>query len=100
MKYVGIDIGDGESAVSVVSQYGAMLPAVVPLGNVNSIRSIVGRLGEEPVIGDAVVLNHAVTDRSARFKSRFLYDNCARQDLRLFAEGLYACSPKPYMMMN
>ena len=49
MKYVGIDIGDGESAVSVVSQYGAMLPAVVPLGNVNSIRSIVGRLGEEPV---------------------------------------------------
>lgn len=94
MKYVGIDIGDGESAVSVVSQYGAMLPAVVPLGNVNSIRSIVGRLGEEPVIGDAVVLNHAVTDRSARFKSRFLYDNRARQDLRLFAEGLYALLSK------
>ena len=94
MKYVGIDIGDGESAVSVVSRDGAMVPAVVPLGNVNSIRSIVGRLGEEPVIGDAVVLNHAVTDRSARFKSRFLYDNRARQDLHLFAEGLYALLSK------
>lgn len=94
MKYVGIDIGDGESAVSVVSRDGALLPTVVPLGNANSIRSIVGRLGEEPVIGDAVVLNHAVTDRSARFKSRFLYDNRARQDLRLFAEGLYAMLSK------
>ena len=32
MKYVGIDIGDGESAVSVVSRDGALLPTVVPLG--------------------------------------------------------------------
>ena len=37
MKYVGIDIGDGESAVSVVSRDGALLPTVVPLGNANSI---------------------------------------------------------------
>ena len=45
MKYVGIDIGDGESAVSVVSRDGALLPTVVPLGNANSIRSIVGPAG-------------------------------------------------------
>lgn len=94
MRYVGIDIGDGESAVSVVSRHGAMLPTVVPLGNVNSIRSIVGRLNGEPVIGDAVVLNHAVQDRSARFKSRFLYDEKARKELGLFAEGLYALLAK------
>lgn len=89
MKYIGIDIGDGESAVTVVSEYGAILPAVVTLGNVKSIRSVVGTLKEKSVIGDQVVLNHAVTNRSARFKSRFLYQEEARRDLARFAQGLY-----------
>lgn len=89
MKYIGIDIGDGESAVTVVSETGSIVPSVVMLGNVGSIRSIVGDLKEKPVIGDAVMLNHAVTNRSARFKSRFLSDPEAREDLRRFANGLY-----------
>lgn len=89
MKYVGIDIGDGESAVTVVSEDGAILPAVVPLGNVKSIRSVVGTLKDKAVIGDQVILNHAVKNRSARFKSRFLYEKSAQEDLRRFAEGLY-----------
>lgn len=88
MKYIGIDIGDGESAVTVVAEHGALLPAVVTLGNVKSIRSIVGTLKEKPVIGDTVVLNHAVRDRSARFKSRFLFEDGAREDLSRFALGL------------
>lgn len=88
MKYIGIDIGDGESAVTVVAEHGALLPAVVRLGNVKSIRSIVGNLNGKPVIGDTVVLNHAVRDRSARFKSRFLFEEQAREDLSRFARGL------------
>lgn len=88
MKYIGVDIGDGESAVTVVAEHGAVLPAVVTLGNVKSIRSIVGTLKEKPVIGDTVVLNHAVRDRSARFKSRFLFEDSAREDLSRFALGL------------
>ena len=52
MKYVGIDIGDGESAVTVVSEDGAVIPSVVMLGNTKSIRSIVGDLHGTPVIGD------------------------------------------------
>jgi len=89
MKYVGIDIGDGESAVTIVSRDGVLIPTVVPLKNTKSIRSIVGKLNGDPIIGDAVVLNHAVTNRSARFKSRFLYDTKASEDLELFAKGLY-----------
>lgn len=88
MKYIGMDIGDGESAVTVVAEHGALLPAVVTLGNVKSIRSIVGNLNGKPVIGDVVVLNHTVKDRSARFKSRFLFEEEARQDLFRFARGL------------
>jgi len=89
MKYIGIDIGDGESAVTEVSPEGALIPSVLPIGEKDSIRSIVGKLNGSPVIGDTVVLNHMVTNRSARFKSRFLYDEAAREDLRLFAQGLY-----------
>ena len=89
MKYVGIDIGDGESAVTVVSESGAILPSVIMLGNVKSIRSVVGTLNGKPVVGDQVVLNHAVTERSARFKSKFLFEKEARDDLRRFAAGLY-----------
>lgn len=89
MKYIGIDIGDGESAVTVVSEQGTMIPSVVMLGNVASIRSVVGDLNEKPVIGDSVMLNHAVTNRSVRFKSKFLTEPAAREDLRRFANGLY-----------
>lgn len=89
MKYVGIDIGDGESAVTVVSESGPMIPSAVMLGNVKSVRSVVGTLNGRPIIGDPVVLNHAVANRSVRFKSRFLTDWDAREDLRRFSEGLY-----------
>lgn len=89
MKYVGIDIGDGESAVTVVSESGSILPSTVMLGNVKSVRSVVGNLNGKPIIGDPVVLNHAVTNRSVRFKSRFLSDLDAREDLRRFSVGLY-----------
>lgn len=88
MKYIGIDIGDGESAVTAVAEHGALLPEVLTLGNVKSIRSVVGDLKGKPVIGDTVVLNHTVTNRSARFKSRFLFDEQARQDVARFARGL------------
>lgn len=89
MKYIGIDIGDGESAITVVSEQGTIIPTVVMLGNVASIRSVVGDLNSKPIIGDSVMLNHAVTNRSARFKSKFLTDIAAREDLRRFANGLY-----------
>ena len=88
MKYIGIDIGDGESAVTVVDSIGAMLPTVISLGNKQSIRSIVGRRRGEPVIGDEVMLDRTVTDRSSRFKSRFLTDEASHEYIRLFALGL------------
>ncbi len=88
MKYIGIDIGDGESAVTVVEAEGAMLPTVISLGSVQSIRSIVGMLNGEPVIGDKVMLNHGVTDRCSRFKSRFLKDKESHEYIRRFAVRL------------
>lgn len=89
MRYVGIDIGDGESAICVVSESGSLLPTPIYLGSVKSIRSMVGTLQGKPVIGDQNLLNHAITDKSTRFKSRFLTESSSHEDLRRFATGLY-----------
>lgn len=89
MKYLGIDIGDGESAITVVAEDGEIVPSVIKLGHAGNIRSIVGNLGDQPIIGDSSVLNPAVTNRSVRFKSRFLRDPSAQEDVRRFASGLY-----------
>ncbi len=88
MKYIGIDIGDGESAVTVVDEIGAVLPNVITLGSKQSIRSIVGMLNGEPVIGDIVMLDRNVKDRSSRFKSRFLTDEKSHEYIRRFAVRL------------
>ena len=71
MKYIGIDIGDGESAVTAVEAEGAMLPVVLTLGSKQSIRSIVGMLKGSPVIGDKVMLDRGVTDRCAALRAGF-----------------------------
>ena len=88
MKYIGIDIGDGESAVTAVEAEGAMLPVVLTLGSKQSIRSIVGMLKGSPVIGDKVMLDRGVTDRCSRFKSRFLTDAGSHEYIRRFAVRL------------
>jgi len=88
VKYYGIDIGDGESAVATVDAEGALLPKMLMLGSGKSILSVVGLLKGEPIIGDQAILQSGVTDVSARFKSRYLHDPKAASIIKNFAQGL------------
>lgn len=87
--YIGIDIGDGETAVAVLTEH-AVSPLMVALGYKNpSILSAFGFDKEnKPVIGENVVLSDKMTGQTVRFKSRFLIDTSAGTDLLHFAQGL------------
>ena len=73
MKYFGIDLGDGETAVAMVTGDGAVVPQILTLGNTKSILSLVGTdENNDIVVGENVLLDFNVKTRNARFKSRFL----------------------------
>lgn len=87
--YIGIDIGDGESAVAVLSEE-AVSPSMVSLGYKSpSILSAVGFDKDgKTVIGENVAFAPNITGATVRFKSRFLTDVSAKTDLLHFAQGL------------
>lgn len=88
MKFIGIDIGDGESAAAVLNDTGAVLPRVVDLGAYQSLLSVVGEAGGKPLVGQDVLLEPKARGVSARFKSRFLTDPDAAGTIEKFAQGL------------
>ena len=91
MKYFGIDLGDGETAVATVTGAGAVVPQVLTLGNTKSILSLVGKdAGGNIVVGENVLLDFQMQSRTARFKSRFLRDKNAEEDIANFARGVFA----------
>lgn len=87
--YLGIDIGDGETAVAVLTEE-SVAPQMVHLGYKDaSILSAVGVDEQKQiVIGENVVLLPKIEGQTVRFKSRFLSDTGARADLLQFAQGL------------
>lgn len=91
MKYIGLDLGDGETAVALVNGEGAVLPRMLTLGNTKSILSLVGtNQKDEIVVGENVLLDFQMKTRSARFKSRFLRAESASMDILQFAKGVRA----------
>ncbi len=89
MKYIGLDIGDGESAATLVWDEGTMLQEVLTLGSAQSILSVVAMLGDRPIVGSAALTNPHVKERKVRFKSKFLSEPDS-SDIRRFAEGIHA----------
>lgn len=87
--YIGIDIGDGETAVAYLTE-DAVAPQMVNLGYPNySILSAVGKdASGRLAIGDNAMLNAGGTGQTVRFKSRFLTDEQAKEDILHFAQGL------------
>ena len=90
--YMGIDLGDGETAVAYLDDKYQVLPEMANLGYPSeSILSAVGETKGEPpelVIGDNVALQD-VRNRSVRFKSRFLdLNSSSAYDVERFAKGL------------
>ena len=52
MKYIGIDIGDGESAVACLAEDSVIEPVIQPIDGRGSILSVVGMAGTEVRIGE------------------------------------------------
>ena len=102
MKILGFDLGDGESAVTLLDESSTVEPRVVPLCGRASIITAVGLRDDQIVIGeDASVLAGAVNVQT-RFKAKYLSDPSASGVVRLFAQGVLAqlMREEPALMAN
>ena len=88
MRILGFDLGDGESAVTLLDGDSTVEPRVIPLQGRASMLSAVGvRDGRVAVGEEASVLSGAQAVK-VRFKSRYLTDPAAAGDVRAFAQGV------------
>ena len=88
MKILGFDLGDGESAVTLLSSDSTVEPRVIPLQGRNSILSAVGTRNGRIVVGEEASVLAGAQDAKVRFKSRYLLDPAASGDVRQFAQGV------------
>ncbi len=88
MKILGFDLGDGESAVTLLSGDSTVEPRVLPIHGRTSILSAVGTRDGRIVVGDEANVLAGTKDARVRFKSRYLVDPDAAGDVRLFAQGV------------
>ena len=88
MRYIGIDIGDGESAVSVLTEDSVIEPQIESIDGSGSIISVVGMSGTDVLIGEKALIDRKVVHLRSRFKSRFLSSIDCERDIERFAHGL------------
>ena len=88
MKILGFDLGDGESAVTLLDHDSTIEPRVLPLQGRTSILSAVGMKNGRIVVGDEASVLAGAQDAKVRFKSRYLVDPGAAGDVRAFAQGV------------
>ena len=88
MKYIGFDIGDGESAVAVFEQGSGIEPVILPVCGAKSLLSAVGTLGGEIVLGERAYTDALADGLSVRFKSRFTTDPASYTDVVRFVRGV------------
>lgn len=88
MKILGFDLGDGESAVTLLDSSSTIEPRVIPLQGRTSILSAVGTQGGRIVVGDEASVLAGAQEAKVRFKSRYLVDPGAAGDVRAFAQGV------------
>lgn len=90
MKILGFDLGDGESAVTLLDEDSTVEPRVLPLFGRTSMLSAVGQREGRVVVGEEASVLSGVQDAKVRFKSRYLTDPQAAGDVRAFAQGVMA----------
>ena len=88
MRYIGLDIGDGESAVALLEENSVIEPVIQPIDGVGSIISVVGMAGTEVRVGEKALLDRKVVHLRSRFKSRYLNSLDAEKDIERFAFGI------------
>ncbi len=92
-RFFGFDLGDAESAVSVLprqEQAGSRaVPEVLTVRDARSFITAYARLTSgELLIGESACYNPDAVERKLRFKSRFLTDRTSAAEIRTFAAGV------------
>ena len=88
-RYFGFDLGDAESAVSVLEKDSAREPEVLQVGGTGSFITAWARKEDmQLVIGEPACYLTGASERKLRFKSRFLTDPGSERDVKQFAKGV------------
>ena len=90
MKILGFDLGDGESAVTLLSSESTVEPRVLMIKGRTSLLSAVGMKDGRIVVGEEASVLAGAQEAKVRFKSRYLVDLGAADDVRMFAQGVMA----------
>lgn len=88
MRYIGFDLGDGESAVAAFERGSGIEPIILPVCGERSILSAVGMRQGEIVIGERAYTDALAENLSVRFKSRFTTDPASSKDAERFVRGV------------
>lgn len=88
MRYIGFDMGDGESAVASLENGSGIEPLILPVCGSKSLLSAVGLIGGEIVVGERAYTDALADGLSVRFKSRFTTDASSYEDVVRFVRGV------------
>ena len=87
-RFFGFDLGDAESAVTRIIKGEEEVPQVIPVQEAGSfITAYAMKKDGQLLIGEGACYDPDVLVRKLRFKSRFLTDTSARNDIKSFAAG-------------
>ena len=88
-RFYGFDLGDAESAVTRIIKGEEEVPQVIPVQEAGSfITAYAMKKDGQLLIGEGACYDPDVLVRKLRFKSRFLTDTSARNDIKSFAAGV------------
>ena len=90
MRILGFDLGDGESAVALLTGESTVEPRMLPLFGRSSMISAVGILNGRVAVGEEASPLSGARDVQVRFKARYLTDPQAAGVVRSFAQGVLA----------
>lgn len=88
-RFYGFDLGDAESAVIRIIKGENAVPEVIPVQEAGSfITAYAMKKNGQLLIGEGACYDPDVLVRKLRFKSRFLTDSAAKNDIKSFASGV------------
>ena len=88
-RFYGFDLGDAESAVTRLVRGEGTSPEVIPVQETGSfVTAFAMKRDGQLLIGEGACYDPDVLVRKLRFKSRFLTDSGAQNDIKSFAAGV------------
>ena len=88
-RFYGFDLGDAESAISLLEKNSEIAPTILEIEGVRSFITAYAALSDGTLlIGENACYAKNAKKRKLRFKSRFLKDTSVEGDIRSFAAGV------------